>query len=790
MILNYLKIALRNIKKQKLHSFISIFGLAVGLTGVFLIFSYVQHELSYDKFNHEPDHIYRFTTKLTRNGNAREMALNVPQIGPSVKENFSQVTEMVRVKPGNSVHIEYDQQKYSGFNSYYADSTFFNLFNYKLIKGNPNQVLTDPEGIVITRSLARKVFGDNDPIHQFVKLGDEEFKVTGLMKNPPENSHMQFDFLKTLHSHPRFEDLLGMEFITYVRFNEQSDNQHIHKQVLAHADKLLGKLLEGSGYKGEHRLQPLLDIHLKSMGLEYDYSTNGDIQQVYLFIFLAVIILTVAIINYLNLFTARAGQRTKEVGLRKVVGAFKSDLIKQFLAEALLVTFLSFIFAMGLVELLIDDFGALLGRELTTSYFLNPVQLLIVLGIVVFVSLLAGYYPAFYLSKFNAIRIFRGNRGNKSHKNRLTTALVIVQFVIAIFLLSSIIIFNKQIQFMKNKDLGFERDKVLVVNGMTKSLQQSYGVIKEKLLENPNIKSVTTSQAVPGYGSRSGQSLSLVGQPRSSAISINENRVSFDYVETFGMKILEGRVFSEKFGDEKHSFIINEKARKQLGLEEPIGARVSLGFIEGEIIGVVNNYNYSSLRQSVEPTILTNYQHEYNKLNYSLKLGNGDISNTIDYVENVLHEVDEDYTMNYYFLDSQLNRLYKSEEKSAKLVKMATILSLVIALLGLFGLTSFTIIKRTKEIGIRKVMGASPARIIKLLAGNMILWIAIASLIAFPLIYYGMNQWLQNFAYKISIHPWMLVISSVVSIVVALLTTGILTMRAANTNPAETLRDE
>ena len=790
MILNYLKIALRNIKKQKLHSFISIFGLAVGLTGVFLIFSYVQHELSYDKFNHEPNHIYRFTTELTRNGNAREMALNVPQIGPSVKENFGQVSEMVRVKPGNSAYIEYNQQKYSGFTSYYTDSTFFNLFNYKLIKGNPNKVLTDPDGIVITRSLAQKVFGNKDPIHQFVKLGDEKFKVTGLMEDPPANSHMQFDFLKTLRSHPRFEDLLGMEFITYVRFDKQSDNQHIHKQVLAHADKLLGKLLEGTGYKGEHRLQPLLDIHLKSMGLEYDYSTNGDIQQVYLFVFLAVIILAVAIINYLNLFTARAGQRTKEVGLRKVVGAFKSDLIKQFLAEALLVTFLSFIFAMGLVELLIDDFGALLGRDLTTSYFFDPLQLLIILGIVFFVSVMAGYYPAFYLSKFNAIKIFRGNKASKSHKSRLTTTLVIVQFVIAIFLLSSIIIFNKQIQFMKNKDLGFERDKVLVVNGMTKPVQRSYEVIKEKLLEDPNIKSVTTSQAVPGYGSRSGQSLSLVGQPRSSAISINENRVSYDYIETFGMKILEGRAFSEKFGDEKHSFIINEKAREQMGLEEPIGARVSLGFMEGEIIGVVNNYNYSSLRQSVEPTILTNYQHEYNKLNYSLKLGNGDISGTIDYVKNVIQEVDEDYTMNYYFLDNQLNRLYKSEERSAKLVKMATILSLVIALLGLFGLTSFTIIKRTKEIGIRKVMGASPVRIIKLLAGNMILWIGIASLIAFPLIYYGMNQWLQNFAYKISIHPWMLVISSLVAIVVALLTTGILTLRAANTNPSETLKDE
>ncbi|MFO8067489.1 MAG: ABC transporter permease, partial [Bacteroidales bacterium] len=679
MLKNYLKIALRNIKKQKLHSFINTFGLAVGLTGALLIFSYIHHELSYDKFNQDADHIYRFLTKLSRpNGQESNMAVNIPQVGPSVKDNFSQVNEMVRVKPGNTVHIEYEQEKFAGFNYFYVDSTFFKLFDYELLRGKQNQVLTDQDGVVLTKSLAEKIFGNNDPVHKFIKLRDQEFKVTGVVEDPPINSHLQFDMLKNLQSHPRFEALQGMEFITYIKINERNDNPEFREQLTIYADKLVEEIFEGTGYEGESRLQPLLDIHLKSTGNQYDYRTNGDIQQVYLFLLLAIIILVVAIINYLNLFTARAGQRTKEVGLRKVVGAFKADLIKRFLAESILITFVSFIIALGFVELLIDDFGSLLGRELSTQYLSDPVQLLLILGIVLLVSILAGYYPAFYLSKFNAIKIFRGGKGSKSYKNRLTVSLVILQFVIAIFLLSSVIIFNKQIQFMKSKDIGFERDKVLVINKMTKPIKQNYNVIKEKLLSDPNIKFVSTSQAVPGFGSRSGQSLSQVGQPRSSAISINENRVDFDYIETFGMKIKEGRSFSKKFGDEEHSFIINETAQKQLGLENPVGKRVSLGFMEGEIIGVVENYNYSSLRQEVEPTILTMYQHQYNKFNYSLKLGNSDISNTMDYVKKVMHEVDPGYTMSYYFIDNQLDRLYKTEERSAKLVRMATILAIVL----------------------------------------------------------------------------------------------------------------
>jgi len=791
MIINYLKIALRNIRKQKLHSFINIFGLAVGLTATFLIFTFVHHELSYDKFNKDAEHTYRFVSKLTRpNGQGSELVLNINKVGPEVKDQFPQVEEMLRIKRGGSMNIKYNEENFSGYSALYADSTFFNMFGYELLRGNPKHVLADPRGVVINETMASQIFNKEDPVGKMVEISQEEFRVAGVMKDFPAQSHLQYDILLPLKSHPYFDALGAMEFVTYIKIDEKSDNPEIHGQICALADDIFKERFEGSGYKGKNRLQPLLDIHLKSSGIQYDFKTNGTIQQVYIYAFLALLILIVAVINYLNLFTAKAESRTKEVGLRKVVGAFRSDLMKQFLSESFLITLFSFVIALGLLELSIDRFGELLGRDLSTGYLNNPVQLLYILGIVFIVGILAGYYPAFYLSKFNVVRIFRGGQKKQSHKNRLSVFLVVTQFIIAIFLISSVIIFNKQVSFMKNRDMGFNKDQVLVVKGMTGKLKESYEVVKEKLLRNPKIQHITSSQAVPGIISRSGQTLYEYGKSQSSGIAIKENRINYDYFETFGIKIKEGRSFSKDYSSETNHFIINETAQKEMGLENPIGKKVSMGHLDGKIIGVMEDFNYASLQHEITPLLMTIYHDKFNKNFYSIKIASGNFSEVVDYVKTTMEEIDPNYTMDYYFLDDQFDRLYREEERSTVLITFATILALVLAFLGLFGLTSFTIIKRTKEIGIRKVMGASPGKIVKLLSGNIIRWILIASLIAFPLIYYVMNQWLQEFAYKINIQIWMLLVSALIAIVIALITTGTLTLKAANTNPAETLRDE
>ncbi|MFP4047707.1 MAG: ABC transporter permease [Bacteroidales bacterium] len=791
MIINYLKISFRNIKKHKLHSFINIFGLAVGLSAVFLIFSFVFHEINYDKFNKDAEHIYRLTAEISRpNGQGSVLVINQADVGPRVKEEFPQVEEMLRIKGGGSEKIAYRDELYQNFMSFYADSTFFSMFDYELLKGNPNTVLDDPGGVVINEKVARAVFKSEDPVGKMISISDREFRITGVMKDFPAQSHIQTDVIMPLKSHPYFERLGGMEFFTYIKIAPEHDNQEVRDQICQTADDVFAKVFEGSGYSGKNRLQPLLDIHLKSTEFQYDFSTNGDIQQVYFYSFLAFIILLVGVINYLNLFTANAEYRKKEVGLRKVVGARRKDLMMQFLSESVLTTLFAFVIAVTIVELTIGKFGDLMGSELSSQLYTEPQYLGIVLFVVILVGIAAGYYPAIHLSRFNVLRIFRGGQKSVNQHNKLTVFLVIVQFIIAIFMISAVIIFNQQIEYMKNKDMGFDKSQVLVVSGISSSLRGNYDVVREKLESSPQIEYVTSSQAVPGMAQRSGQTIFEYGQPKSSGISIKENRINYDYIETFGMEIKEGRSFSREYSDEANRFIINERAQRELGLEDPIGKKVSMGFRDGEIIGVVKDYNYASLKHEITPVLLTIYHEEFNKNYYSLKLNPGDHASTIEFVEKVLTDVDPGYTMNYFFLDDFINRLYKSEERSRKLVSFGTILSLILAFLGLFALTSFSIVKRTKEIGIRKVMGATQSRIVKLLTSDMLKWIALASVLALPLAYYVMNNWLQDFAYRIDIQFWMLIVSALLAIVVALTTTSVLTIKAANTNPAETLRDE
>ncbi|MFP4448601.1 MAG: ABC transporter permease [Bacteroidales bacterium] len=791
MIINYLKISFRNIKKHKLHSFINIFGLAVGLSAVFLIFSFVFHEINYDKFNKDAEHIYRLTAEISRpNGQGSVLVINQADVGPRVKEEFPQVEEMLRIKGGGSEKIAYRDELYQNFMSFYADSTFFSMFDYELLKGNPNTVLDDPGGVVINEKVARAVFKSEDPVGKMISISDKEFRITGVMKDFPAQSHIQTDVIMPLKSHPYFERLGGMEFFTYIKIAPEHDNQEVRDQICQTADDVFDNVFEGSGYSGKNRLQPLLDIHLKSTEFQYDFSTNGDIQQVYFYSFLAFIILLVGVINYLNLFTANAEYRKKEVGLRKVVGARRKDLMMQFLSESVLTTLFAFVIAVTIVELTIGKFGDLMGSELSSQLYTEPQYLGIVLFVVILVGIAAGYYPAIHLSRFNVLRIFRGGQKSVKQHNKLTVFLVIVQFIIAIFMISAVIIFNQQIEYMKNKDMGFDKSQVLVVSGISSSLSGNYDVVREKLESSPQIEYVTSSQTVPGMAQRSGQTIFEYGQPKSSGISIEENRINYDYIETFGMEIKEGRSFSREYSDEANRFIINERAQKELGLENPIGKKVSMGFRDGEIIGVVKDYNYASLKHEITPVLLTIYHEEFNKNYYSLKLNPGDHASTIEFVEKVLTDVDPGYTMNYFFLDDYINRLYKSEERSRKLVSFGTILSLILAFLGLFALTSFSIVKRTKEIGIRKVMGATQSRIVKLLTSDMLKWIALASVLALPLAYYVMNNWLQDFAYRIDIQFWMLLVSALLAIVVALTTTSVLTIKAANTNPAETLRDE
>ena len=791
MIRNYLKIAFRNISKHKLHSFINIFGLAVGLTATFLIFSYVRHELSYDQFHRDADHIYRFIQKLSRAGEpGSNYPININTVGPEVKEQFPQVEDFVRIKTGGETYVEHEKERYTGISMVYADSSFFTMFDYGLTLGNPRQVLTDPKGAVISSQLAEKMFSGGDPRGEMIRVAQEEYRITGVMDEFPATSHIQYEMVLSLQGMPLFGKMGSLEYPTYIRISPEADRPELREDIAGLSSQMISERFKNSGYNVESKLQRLTDIHLRSGMLQHDYGSAGDIQHVYMYLFLALLILVVAVINYLNLFTARAGYRTKEVGLRKVVGASRRELIKQFLGESLLTTLLAFVIALAAVELLIDDFGHLLGRDLSSGFFTHPGQFFLILGITVLVGVLAGYYPAFYLSKYNVIRAFRGGQQSGKGKGTFTVSLVVAQFVIAIFLISAVIIFNRQIGFMKNQNPGFNKNHVLVVRGLTEPLKNNYSVLEEELKSNPNIQHVTSSQTVPGMTGRSGQTVWKLGSHMSSGIAIKENRVNFDYVETMGLHLKEGRSFSKEHGSESESFMINEKAAEQLGLDDPVGQRLDMGFLQGTIIGVVEDYHFASLKYDVEPVLLTNYQQIRNKRHIAMRIRPSNISETIDYIEKTFRDLDGDYALNYFFLDDHFNRLYQAEERSSTLVGFATLLAIVIAFLGLFALTSFSIMKRTREIGIRKAMGASHDSILRLFTLGMLKWVGLASLIAFPLIIYFMDTWLSDFSSRIEIEPWMLLISAIGAAVVALMTTSTLTMRAAGINPADTLRDE
>ena len=781
MIKNYFKVALRNIKKIKFYSFVNILGLAIGLACCFLIFLYAQYEFGYDRFHENADQIYRVTT-IGRQAQISQRT--VAPLAPALLNDFPEVQNAVRIKRTSSI-LHRKEKSFVEQNIYMADPSFFEIFHFPLIKGNSKTVLSSPHSMVLTEKMAEKYFGYDDPIGQTLTLENKyDFEITGIAKDTPPNSHLNFDFLVRFdfvneYSNFNYLDHWGAwNFFTYIVLQKDFPPSEFEEKTPAFIKKYRGE--RDSNLQG-FRLQPLTKINLE---------TNGKLKYIYFFSAIAVIILTLACINFMNLSVARSSTRVREIGIRKVIGASRHQLIKQFLGESIILTFLALPLAFFFLQMSLPSFNALLKTQLQSDYFQNFSSVFGIFGITLLVSFISGSYPALYLSAFQPVQSLKGEIKSLSGASRLRSLLVIFQFSISIILIISTIAIYQQMKFIQNRNLGFNKDFIVNVPIYEKELKQKIEPLKLEILQNPSILSATVSSFFPG--SHFNQSVDWEGRKEDEDLTMAWYSVDHDFINTFEMEITGGRDFSRDFlSDIQSAYILNEAAVKTFGWENAIGKQFMVmryGYTMGVVIGVMKDFHFDSLHNEIRPLALVLDPKDGDR--FSFKIASKNIAKTLSFIEKKFKELAPNVPFRYTFVDDEIAELYMEEERQSKLINTFSVLAIFIACLGLLGLTSFSINRRTKEIGVRKVLGASVSTIVALFTKEFTKLVLLANIIAWPVAYYAMNKWLQNFAYRIDIGWRLFLLSAMLALFIALLTISFHAIRAAIANPVDSLRYE
>jgi putative ABC transport system permease protein len=807
MIKNYLHVAFRNLRKYKAFSFINIIGLAVGIACCISIFLYVQDELSYDKFNNKSKQVYRITANILFNNVDTKMAHTPSPMGSVLGQDFPEVVSFTRIRNFGFPVLRYKDKAFSEEKFYSVDSTFFNVFTVRFLEGNPQTALTQPNTVVITSSMAKKYFGTENPMGKFINADHlRDYVVTGVIRDFPHNSHFQFDFLGSLTTYrdSRSPFWLSNNYFTYILLKTGTDPIRFQKKINDNVEKYVSQQLKSTagftyqefksrGNKWEYILQPLTSIHLYSH-LEHELEANSNISYIYIFSIIALSILLIAIINFMNLSTARSERRAKEVGIRKALGSNKGQLVKQFIIESILMSFISISIAVMLVEIILPFFNNLSGKGMKLNLLDNiyAIPLLVIFAIVV--GILAGSYPAFYLSSFQPVQIIKMNSQKRNSKSFLRSGLVIFQFAVSIILFIGTFIIYHQLGYIQNKDLGFNKDQVVVIK-KTDDIGAQLAAFKQALLNNPNIISVSNSDIVPG--NTGGDTVyRLEGTSTQDSKDINELFCDYGFVNTYQMKLRAGRFFSKEHPSDTNAVVINQAAVKEYGIVNPIGKHlIRIGQTEAErqsfnIIGVIDDFNYESLHQAIRPLVM----HLFNSGGFgrfvSVRIAPADYKGTIEFIDGTWKIFADNEAFEYNFFDQDWAKLYVDEQVTSKVASIFSILAIFIACLGLLGLAAFITEQRTKEIGIRKVLGASVPEIIILLSKEFTKWVIIANLLAWPLAYYLMNNWLKEFAYRINITLWIFISSGVLALVIALLTVSTNAIKAATANPVKSLKYE
>ena len=785
MFKNTIKLAFRTMQRQKVYSFINILGLAAGLTCCILLLLWIQDESGYDRFHENADRIYRVTIVDKLGGSDQNFAVTPIAMASVIKNEIPEILYAART---TTRVMQFSHENHTiREKGLLVSPDFLKMFSFKILEGNADESLESTDRIMISEEMAKRHFGAEDPMGRVLRTqGGREFTVSGIIQNVPRQSHLQFDYLVNFQMEGEtgrdLNEWYDVSYYSYVMLQKGAREQDVAQKITLCSEANLTEI------HPSYRLQSLKKLYLDPP-YQFDNVTHGSRTSVLAFSLIAAVILIIACINFINLSTARAGRRSMEVGLKKIIGASKTMLMRQFFSEALLSMIVAFLLALGCVCLLMPLFNSMTGKVLSITILANSQFLLSILAIFSFSALVSGLYPAFLLSSFQPIKIIKGTPSISSKGSVLRKFLIVFQFALAIIVITSVILMEKQLRYMRQKDLGYDRSNLLVVP-MGRVMGKQYETLKQRLLQNPNILNAAATANLP----LSLQSGSVVdeweGKSTDEQLHFKLLWVDPDYLDTFHMEMAEGRFFSQERLTDSYGFVVNQAAVDAMGMEMPVGKRVFINETEGFVIGVVKDFHFRSLHHSIEPVALLFEPSMFYNMVIRLKSDPGHFQGSIQYIKDLWFEFAPERTFRFSFLDDSLNQLYQNEQLMGRLILYFSGLTIFIACLGLVGMAGFAAEQRTKEIGIRKVLGASTSSILFMLLMEFTKWVLIANAIAWPVAYVILRQWLQNYAYHTKLSLEIFLASSASALVVALITISQQSIRASLASPADSLRYE
>ena len=800
MFRNYFITALRNLRRNKLYTAINIFGLSVGLAACLLIGVYITHELSYDKFNVNANRIVRATMEYGSAGTINTTATTGTKVGPQFKRTFPVIDEYARtfithnvVKSGDKI---FDEPRIL-----YADPSFFKIFSFHIVEGDATTALDAPDKIVITQSMAKKYFGNEDALNKTITSGGKDLRVSAVCEDVPQNSQIKFDFATqflNLGNGVKDETWWTANWITYFLLHNEKDIPQLQQQVVNYMktpEVRADANLQGKDYLTYH-LEPLTKVHLYSSLSGFE--PNGSITYIYMFAVIALLILIIACANYTNLATAQSSGRSGEIGMRKVMGASKRQVFLQFMSESSLVTFIAAILALVISILLIPYFNSVTGKQFTADVLLEPLPLVSLFIFTLIVSFFAGSYPALILSGTQIMNVLKKGFNFTGGNNMLRKTLIVAQFGISVFLIIYTIIILQQMHFMQTKNLGYDKEHIVVLP-IGGNMHQNFQSLKDAFSQVRGVESVTASYETPEYVEW-GDGITAIDEKGKHDISLNAMPVDLDFIKTMKMQLAAGRDFQQSdfammdtvnnYINFRQPYLINETLAKTIGwtASQAIDKTISKGDAAGPVVGVVKDFNFSSLHDPIGPLVIF-LGRDFSR-DFMLRINGNDMQSTLDRLQAVWKQRVPDRPFNYHFLDDDYNKLYLAEQRTSKLFGVAAGLAIILACLGLFGLAAFTTVQRTKEIGIRRVLGANVGNITLLVAKNFLQLVSIAIVIAIPLAWWAGNKWLQDFAFRIPVQAYIFVATAIITIIIALCTVGYHSIKAALANPVKSLRTE
>ena len=788
MFKNYFLMAFRNLKKHRTYTLINVIGLAIGLSATILILLYLQFEISYDRFHENADSIYRVCIRYLQEGRYEaESHVFTPPIGPDMKKDFPEVKDFVRMSTLRTAYLNVDNKAIRVDRIRYASPSLCEVFRFKLRSGDSGSALTDPFSIVLSEQTAGRIFGSKDPIGETIQIGPEDlYKVTGIVENPPSNSSIQFNALisfSTLYVRPimAMDWNGGNQIVTYVQLKENASARSVEKKFPDFLWRNINEIIAPAGWKYEAYLQPLKKIHFY-----FDESSRTALVNFYTFSAVAIFILLIACINFVNLTTARAARRAREVGIRKVIGAHRGNLIRQFLGESVVMTIVAFTVGIGVAFILTPTYNQLLNKELNPVELLNLTSIFGLFFLILLVGVASGVHPAFYLSSFQPVKTLKGVFDSARSKKKFRNVLVVFQFVISVTLIVCTLLIRNQLRYIKKVELGYNKENMMIIPLADRDLRTKTEEMRTALLALPGIIQAAASSEVPHNGfTRNG----YIPEGYSHAIMIHALVADEHFLETYGIDLVKGRNFSKEFGTDKDAYLINETLSKQLGWDDPLGKTIRRNG-DREVVGVVKDFQFATLHNAIGPLLITNTPRR-NEFDYlSVRMRTEDINGTLASIEKVYKSFSPSIPFDYFFLDDAFDRLYRSEERFEKIFQYFSLLAVCIALLGLFSLSAYSAQQKSKEIGIRKVLGATAPQILSLFSRETIVLIIVANALACPVAIFVIQRWLGNFAYRNSISVWAFVLAFVGSMAAALMTISYQSLKAALKKPADELRSE